>query len=502
MELNEKIARDSLPLTLLVLVGKTFGMLVPLMVARMFGADRDTDAYYLALMLPMFVDALATNTLHAALGPQLAQARNVSEVKAAEFLSSSLILVVGGLSLLSLLAGIYLPSALPLLTRSDDVLVSMAVDLLPLMLLALPLLGASVVLAGALEIYGYFQIPAWLPAVKAAAFLGTVALTSSLLGIQSLALGFFLSELGRLVYLVYHCVELDLPWKWHPRHRDTLRPVWAILGTLLLGDIAVNFGRIVERSFASRLGAGDLSALEYADRLQVIPEALLGAGVIRVAFSHWADCYARAELDKIRESFVLLARILMVILVPGAVLFALLRDVVIDLLFGGEAFGVYAHAATSSTLLGYLPGLPFTLLGILCASLLWVRGKARVMAATGVLSTGVTILGCLIFTPQWGGPGVALSSTLAQASATLMLLYLCHQDLPQLLGKSFWLELGLLVLGSVSLGTLLHLGIGNPGTEWTSSLEKVVVHVVVIVGWAGGFAWRGKLLTRATFQRA
>lgn len=452
MELKDRIARDSLPLTAVALVGRAVGMMVPLVIARWFGADRDSDAFYLALAAPMFVEALLASSLHATLGPLYAAAQGRGADTPARFLGGAIVGVGLATSALAFALALALPALLPRVAVNNEEVALTAIRLLPLLLAALPFLGVNIAAAGALELSGHFLVPAWLPAVRGATYLVVAGALRSRLGVFALPVGYLAAEITQSLWLIWGMrrkqvgLRLNLP---------RFGPVWAAFGIFVpvaLGDLAVHVNAFVDRLMAARLGAGDLTALEYADRVRVIPEALVGAGLLRVTFAHWSHQHSRQNPEAIRRSFDAVARWLVILLLPATVGLWLVRRPLVAGLFQGQAFDAAAVDRTTHTLMGYIPGIPGLMLGSLAIQVLWVQGRVRALAVVGLVSAACNLLLNLAFYRELGVFGLALSTSLTQTLVAGILFALATKHLGTIVRAGFW---------SWAAGvTALNLGLG------------------------------------------
>lgn len=475
MDLTERIARDSLPLTIVGLVGRAVGMMVPLVVARWFGADQSSDAFYLALAVPMFLEAILATALHGALGPHYAQSRAESPEVAARFLGHSVLAYGGSLTAVAFILSFLVPPFFVLLADTGTPGTgSMAADLVPWLLIALPFIGVNITLATALELSGHFLLPASLPIFKAVAYLGVGGLLMGSLDVLALAVGYLVGEILQLLFLIMglrrHRVRLSFAGMGTPAVKSS---IWLFL-PVALGDLAIHVNALIDRVLASGLPVGELTALEYADRVRVIPEAVVGVGLLRVAFSHWSNSFAEGRFESIRASFSQVARWLVILLVPGSAALMLLRRPVVALLFGGNEFGPAAVERTVVTLTGYIPGIPFLMIGLMAVHVLWISGRVKVAAGVGAVSMVTNLVLNLVLIGPLGTLGLSMATSLNQALVAGALIVLARQTLGPVLGLKFWVWAASVTTVTLAIGeALIHL-VGIPGQDWVHEVWRIL----------------------------
>jgi len=316
VSLTQRIARDSLTLTLLVILGRAVGFLVPLLLARWYGATFATDAFFLVLVLPMMVISLLNTAVVSSLNPAYARLKASAPDQTPGFLGGALLSVAFALVLLAGALALVAPPALRWLLSDRPETAALAITLVFPLLGLIPLAGMGMVLRGALEVERAFLLTALAPMARGALLLLLVASLHARYDIAILPWCFLMGEGIQLAGLAlaarHRGLEFKLQWAVPPALRETLLTILP----LLLGEAAVNLNILVDKGFAAQLVPGALTALDYADRVRVIPETVLSAGLLTVVFSHWSSRGAAGQWGAIRDSFDRIARWLTVLLAP------------------------------------------------------------------------------------------------------------------------------------------------------------------------------------------
>ena len=195
------LVRDIIKTTIYGTAGKTVSFFIPFFIAAWFGANRETDAFFFAYGLILFVASIFGPVVQSMIVPHIYEARANNE-DIGRFVGT--ILAVSGAGLL-LLSGLFIVVSKPILaiiTHFDKETTRLVFQLLIETAPLIPLLAWTGVLAGTLNSYKKFAFPAVSPAFRAGVNLLIIFVFKDVCGVHSVALGYCLGELVRLLMLL------------------------------------------------------------------------------------------------------------------------------------------------------------------------------------------------------------------------------------------------------------------------------------------------------------
>ena len=288
------LVRDTIKTTIWSTLGKAAGFLIPFFIAAWFGVSSETDAFFFAYGLILFLSGIFAPVVESVIVPYIAEARTNNE-DVGKFVGG--ILGVSGVGLL-VLAGLFILVTKPVLsviTRFDGQTLGLVHRLLIETAPLIIFLTWTSVLAGTLNTYKKFAFPAISPAFRAAFNLTIIFAFKDAYGVHSIALGYVVGELARLIILFIVIKKLNL-FKLCLSFR-----VGAKLGRFfktasyqIIGMVAMGLAPFIDKIMASWLGEGSISVLHYADRLYMIPVTFLATGLMVVLLSHWSQRYQQS----------------------------------------------------------------------------------------------------------------------------------------------------------------------------------------------------------------
>ncbi|MFB9242220.1 murein biosynthesis integral membrane protein MurJ [Massilia antarctica] len=406
----------------MTMLSRVTGLLRESLFARAFGASEYTDAFNVAFRIPNLLRRMfAEGAFAQAFVPILADVKTQRGDEGTRPLIDSVATVLIWSTLLITIAGII---ATPLLimwvmdTAKQTPQASQAAIFMTRMMFPYIICMAFVSLAsGILNTWRQFKIPAFTPVLLNISFI-----LASLLLAQRLAQPIYAMAFAVVVGgLLQVGIQIPSLMKIGMLPRISLNPMAALrdpgvhrmlrkMGPAVFAVSAAQISLLVNTGIASRLGAGSVSALTYADRLMEFPTAMLGVALGTILLPSLAK--ANTEGDATEYSALLNwgLRLTFLLALPASVGLAALAEPMIATLFHYGAFNVKAIHAAAMPLMAYSAGLVGIILVKTLTPAFYARQDVRtpVRIAVGVL-VAVQLMN-LVFVPLLQGvAGLALS---------------------------------------------------------------------------------------------
>jgi putative peptidoglycan lipid II flippase len=403
----------------MTMLSRITGLLRDSLFARAFGASDYTDAFNIAFRLPNLLRRLfGEGAFSQAFVPILAEYKSqkgdaatrtlvdhVANTLVWATLATSIIGIIGAPVVLYVIAS-------GLKGQAFDAGVVMTRLMFPYILCM-----SFVVLAGAvLNTWREFKIPAFTPVLwnLSSIFFSLFMVKYFEVPVYSMAVAVMvggvlqvgiqipaLQRIGMLPRLSFN----PLAGLSDPGVRRILRK----MGPAVFAVSAAQISLLINTNIASRLGAGSVSVLQYADRLMEFPTGMLGVALGTVLLPSLSK--ANADGDTVEYSALLDwgLRLTFLLALPAAVGLAALAEPLIATLFNYGAFNAHAVTAATAPLMAYAAGLLGIILVKILAPAFYARQDIRtpVKIAVGVLIA--TQLMNMVFVPVLGVAGLALS---------------------------------------------------------------------------------------------
>jgi putative peptidoglycan lipid II flippase len=188
-----------------------------------------------------------------------------------------------------------------------------------------------------------------------------------------------------------------------------VRRILKKMGPAVFAVSAAQISLLINTGIASRLGAGSVSVLQYADRLMEFPTGMLGVALGTILLPSLSRANAEGDTTEYSALLDWGLRLTFLLALPAAVGLAALSEPLIATLFNYGAFKADAVTAATAPLMAYAAGLLGIILVKILAPAFYARQDIRtpVRIAIGVLVATQAMNA--VFVPLLGVAGLALS---------------------------------------------------------------------------------------------
>jgi putative peptidoglycan lipid II flippase len=188
-----------------------------------------------------------------------------------------------------------------------------------------------------------------------------------------------------------------------------VRRILKKMGPAVFAVSAAQISLLINTGIASRLGAGSVSVLQYADRLMEFPTGMLGVALGTILLPSLSRANAEGDTTEYSALLDWGLRLTFLLALPAAVGLAALSEPLIATLFNYGEFKADAVAAATAPLMAYAAGLLGIILVKILAPAFYARQDIRtpVRIAVGVLVATQAMN--VVFVPLLGVAGLALS---------------------------------------------------------------------------------------------
>jgi len=432
---HREVARAAGLVSLGTLLSRIMGLLRDVTIAGVFGAGLMSDAFFVAFRVPNLVRRLlGEGPMASAFIPVFTEYREKRTAKDAWKLASSLAGLLGGLSLLISIAGIFAaPLVVRLMAPEWDQAFPKGGMTVTLTRLMFPYLFLVVLYALAMAILNScrrFFVPAMAPALLNIGMIWGALVLSPYFDppVLGLAWGVLLGGALQLGVNVPSLRGVGCPWRPGFDFRDEgVRRVGRLMVPTVVGLAVNDINQVVDTILASMLAEGSVSWLFYGSRLTQLPLGLVGIAVGTAILPTLSSQSARGDVEELKGTISFGLRVVFYLTLPAIVGLAVLRVPITSLIFQRGQFTLSDTMATSEAILYYGLGM-------------WAAGGIRILAAafysvkdtktpflTATAAMAVNIALNLYLMTVMAHAGLALASSLSVIFQFVMLAQLLRR---------------------------------------------------------------------------
>ena len=434
MSVGGSLARAGLIVSGAFLVSRVLGYVRVIVIANAFPST-ELDAFFAAFRIPdLIFQLVAAGALSSALIPVVSELFTTGErARAWRVVSTVINLMLIGLLVLAVGLFILAPVIVPVITPGfEGAKLDKTIELTRIMLLSPIFLAMGAVATSVLNSGGRFAASAIAPVVYNLAIIGGALILGPSLGVDGLALSVVAGSLGHLLVQLRPLSRMG--FRYDPRIEagdPHARKALALMAPRAIGLGATQITFIVVTALASLLGDGAVSDFNFAFALLQIPLGIIGVPLGIVVLPTLARDAAVGHEEKFASLLTRALRLLIYVMVPIAVLTAVVRQPVVDALFGGGSIRRSDLDLIAVTLAAFSIGLTAHALIAVLARAFYARQDTVTPVAAAV---GAVVINCtlaVVLVGPFGLPGIALAIAVTAWLEALVLVALLDRRLPR-----------------------------------------------------------------------
>ena len=428
------LARAGLIVSSAFLVSRILGYVRVIVIANSFRSS-DLDAFFAAFRIPDLVFQLvAAGALSSALIPIVSGLFTTGErPRAWRVVSTVVNLMLVALLVLSLGLFILAPIIVPIITPGfEGPKLDRTIELTRIMMLSPTFLALGAVATSVLNAGGRFAASAIAPIVYNLAIIGGALLLGPSLGIEGLAMAVVAGSSGHLLVQLRPLARLG--FRYEPRIEGSdpqARKALILMAPRAIGLGVTQITFIVVTALASLLGDGAVSDFNLAFAVLQIPLGIIGVPLGIVVLPSLSRDAAVGREGAFASLLTRALRLLLYVMIPIAVLTAVVRRPLVEILFGGGSIRDHDLDRIAMTLVGFTVGLTAHAMIAVLARAFYARQDTVTPVAAAV---GAVVLNCtlaVILVGPLGLPGIAMAIAITAWLEALVLIAMLQHRLPR-----------------------------------------------------------------------
>ena len=428
---TQRIAKGARSVSIAVLASRLLGLVREQVLAGLFGAGFQMDAYVVAYRIPNLLrDLLAEGAFASSFVTVFSHTREKEGLEATWKLASRalscLLVIVLGITLLGELAAPHLVSLLAPGFSANPQKAALATTLTRIMFPFLVMISLSAVFGGMLNTFGVFFLPAIssaffnLVSVAVGVFFYFVFKARGLPEIMGMAVGVVLGGAAQAFIQVPKLRRLGFRFTFSPLFSDPkVREIFRLMAPMVVGLSAIQLNIFINTYFASLCEEGAVSWLSYAFRVMYVPLGLFGVALSVAILPVTSAQVARGNFEDLKRTYVSCLLMGLSLALPSALGLIILSQPIVRLLFERGQFSPHDTLNTSLALTFFSLSLPAYAVTKITAPVFYALRRPKVPMLSSFLSVGINALTVLLLIQVWGFRAVALGMALGIISQAL-----------------------------------------------------------------------------------
>lgn len=478
------VTKSALIIIIFTLGSKFLGFFREILIASKFGSGMETDTFFIALMATGLVTGFLSSAISTTFIPILSEIESKEGKRGKiEHSNNMLNIILSGLIILVFGGLISAPVIIKLLAKGFE---GEQFDLaLKLTRMGLPMIlfsGIIGVFTGYLQSEQRFASTAAIGYPFNFVYIFFLLFLSSKFGIKGLMMAAVLAVASQFLILIPEVRSSGYKYKFKFDLSDKyIKKVFRLSIPILIGVSISDLNAIVDKTLASGLIAGSISALNYAAKLNGLILGVFISAITTVIFPLLSKESNSDNISGMKEIMSYGINLILLITVPSTVGLIVLVTPIVEIAFKRGAFNATATLMTSQALIFYSVGLIAMALNLLLTRVYYSLQDTKTPMVIGVVSLAINIALNLILVQYMAHSGLALATSIATTAATLFMIYGLKKKIGSLGTKGYittFLKTG---LASGIMGVVVYLiYYGMYGVLGVSKLYNLISLLVAV----------------------
>lgn len=427
------LAKSAFWLMVVTMLSKVLGFGREIVLSYFYGTSAYSDVYIVSMNIPLVVFSSIGVALVTTFIPLYQEALNSKgEERALKFSNNVMSIVVILSIILGVLGFIFAEPLVKLFAvHYTGEKLALAVKFVRIMIGGVVFIGLSNLMTSYLQIKGDFTIPGMIGFPNNIVIITSIILSAVTGNIYILAIGTLIGMLSQFLFQVPFAIKKGYKFKPTIDFKDEyLRKMLILVLPVLIGVAVNQVNAMVDRSLASGLGDGVITALNNANRLNGFVMGLFIATLGAVIYPTLSKLSSENNKEKFAESVANSVNCINLLVIPASIGAIVLATPVVRILFERGAFDERSTVLTATALVFYSIGMVGFGLRDILDKVFYSLKDTRVPMINGIISVLLNIILNIILVKVMGHGGLALATSLS----AIICIFLLFRSLKKKIG--------------------------------------------------------------------
>jgi len=457
---SNKAVKSAFIIVIFSLGSKFLGFIRESLIAAKFGSSMESDAFFVALTATGLISKLLITTNSTTFIPVLAEIEVKEGRKDKVIHTNNMINIITLFSIiLVILAWFFSPLIISITAKGFyGKQFELAVQLnrigLPMILFS----GVIGSLTGFLQSEQKYMSTAAIGFPLNFVYIFFLILPSSQFDIRRLMVVAVVAVMSQLLVQIPEARNAGFRYSFIFDIKDEYIKKVLYLSMPVLMGVAINdINAIVDRTLASDLVTGSISALNYGNKLNGLVQGVFVSAITIVIYPILSRESNRDNISGMKKILAQGVNLILLVTIPATVGLVVLARPIVEVAFQRGAFTSNDTIMTTQALIFYSVGLVADSLRLLITKVYYSLQDTKTPMINGVMAVGFNIILNLILVKYMAHRGLALATSIATTVATLILLYGLKRNIGSL-GTVEYIKCGLKsVLASSIMGVVVYM---------------------------------------------
>lgn len=425
MSSSNKAAKSGLIIISFTLISKFLGFVREVLIASKFGNGAETDTFFIALGIIFLATGLLRNVIGTTFIPIISEIEvREGKYEKNEYTNNIIHIIILVSILIILIALFSTPFIIKIFARGfEGEQFNLAVKLTRIGLPMILFSGAIGVFTAYLQSEGRFLSTAATAIPYNLVYVFFLIFLSNKFGIKGLMVVAVVAIFSQFLIQIPEALSSGYRYKFKIDLKDKYVKRLVILsGPAIISSAMADINAIVDKTLASSLTPGSISALNYADKLNGLILGVFIYAITTVIFPLLSKESNKGNIPGMKEIMKKGVNLIFIITVPATVGLIVLSTPIVEVAFERGEFDVIATAMTAPTLVAYSISLIAKSLRLLVIRLYYSLQDTKSPMVNGGIALVFNIVISLILVQYMDHVGLALATSISTIIASILLI--------------------------------------------------------------------------------
>ncbi|WP_102399820.1 murein biosynthesis integral membrane protein MurJ [Haloimpatiens massiliensis] len=426
---RKSLAKSTVIIMVITLLSKVMGFFRESLVAAKYGTSFSSDIYVFAWGVTSMLFATIGVALSTTFIPMLSDYIENKSFKDRNYFVNNILNITVLLAVILSLLGVVFGKYVVLIfgpgfaTKYSEANFLEAIKITRIVFISLIFVGVQNVLTGVLQAHKEFAVPASMSIFFNIVLITYLILWGDKFGAEGLIIALVIAFFAQMLIHIPTYIKLGYKYRFVLDFKDrAIKKMMSLIVPVIVGTSITQVNFLVDRAFASSVGEGSISTLNFANKLNLFIYGVFGMAISTVVYTELSRESAKEDIKAYERTLTKAINTINLVMIPATVGMVLLRVPIIDVVFKHGAFDDKAAKLTASVLVCYAPAMIiYGIRDVMNRAFYSIKDTKTPMINSGI-GVLVNIVLNIILIRNWGINGLAIATTVAAVVTTILLL--------------------------------------------------------------------------------
>lgn len=418
------LAKSTLFLMVVTIICKVSGLVREMILMYFYGTSMYSDIYITSMNIPLVLFATIGSALANTFIPLYHEnLQKGGKDKGESFLFNVLGIILIMSILISTLAFVFAEPLVKLFAMNfEGEKLILTIKFVRIMIIGILFISISHIISSYLQVCGKFSMPGLIALPNNIVIIFSIIISVLSNNIFILPIGALAGMIAQFLFILPVAIKNGFKLKFKFNFRDEyIKKMIILVGPVLIGVAVSQINTMVDRSLASSLGDGIISALNSANRLNLFVTGLFISTLSAVIYPTLSKLSIQNNKEEFNESIVRIINVVILLILPITVGAIVLSNPIVKIIFERGAFNEKSTLLTSGALICYSIGMIGFGLRDILGKVFYSLKDTKTPMINGLISMILNVILNLILIKKWGHLGLALATSISSMICVCLL---------------------------------------------------------------------------------